>query len=84
MLKSPPDDIGREGTPLSERGTRLYGRKGTEFENVFAIGLGYKPRRYVGEAGFSLRYAFYWPDNGKIIWPCERGIVIDNDRWRIG
>ncbi len=77
--KTAPPDFATEGTPLDAAGTAVWSRDGGER----GVTLGWAPREYHGEAGYSLRVAVRWPD-GSVTWPCEAGLTLDaRNRWVI-
>lgn len=68
----PPAPAAVEGGPLARPGTAVWSRGFAER----GVTLGWSPREYTGEAGYSLRYAVRWPD-GDVTWPCEAGLAQD-------
>ena len=63
-------------------GKKMYGRKGSPAEKIYGI-VG-KGRRRCPLAGCNgLRVRVVWPD-GKVTWPCSKGLLTYRRNLRIG
>jgi len=56
--------------------TYVFGRKGTDYENVKGRVVGLKPCTLEGCMG--RRHGVRWPD-GSLTWPCGRGMEWDDE-----
>jgi hypothetical protein len=81
--RKPVPDRGVEGGDLRQPGTRVWGRAGTDYENVCGLTTGgTRPCTLEGCPGSRIRVV--WPD-GTVTWPCGKGIVQDESgKLRIG
>ena len=77
-VKTKPTDSGKEGGDLLCAGERVWDYHGKEF----GLTLGWQPREYNSEAGYTQRIAVLWNDGG-VTWPCVAGILFKNGKWKI-
>jgi hypothetical protein len=79
-----PEPTNVNTLPWDARGVKVYGRRGTDFEDVFGLTTGaVRECQLSGCRG--VRVGVRWPD-GKLTYPCSKGLTIDaaTNSYRIG